>query len=94
MEQNRLINLEFSILAVFSIFKVFYIIKVDILSNEDKTNINLPNFLKNPILYFQYKSKFDIKYQLNCNRVVFIKRSDLFLKKRTFLELSCILKQI
>ena len=88
-------SLIFSILARFSIFKVFYAIKTDIWSNENVSDFHLCNFSKISISYFLFKSKFGAKCILNCSRVVFIKRSNDFLakKKKTSLEFLIFLKK-
>ena len=88
-------SLIFSILARFSIFKVFYAIKTDIWSNENVSDFHLCNFSKISISYFLFKSKFGAKCILNCSRVVFIKRSNDFLaKKKNVFGISYILKEI
>ena len=65
-------SLKFSISTILSIFKVFYIVQIDIQSN----------FSKILIPFVLFKSKFGTKCQLNYSRVVFIRRSNVFLAKQ------------
>ena len=115
--------LQYAISAIFSIFKGFITVKLDIQSTEDVTSGCLFNFSKSNYSYFIFtlhekcpnkelylvyvflysdwiqentdqkylcfghfscsvNYKFHIKSQINCSRVVFIERSNVFIAKQ------------
>ena len=82
-------TLEITISTIFSIFEAFLTIIDDIQSNWNVTNSRIWHL---KVFFRTLYSSTNI--QLNCSRVAFLIKSHFSRKTRTFLEISCILKEI
>ena len=87
-------HLKFTISVIFNISEAFLAFKLGIQSNGDVTHGCIFIFWKSTISYFIFKYKCGTKCQLNCNKMVSIKRSSIFLAQQECFELSWIPKEI